>query len=235
MEINRSCNHKVKFENHDVVDWLLCGNRHQMFDLGRLPPEDELRRYFRSSRAVIREVLQEFARIGVLERRRSTGTYSDKPFEEKLLGMERDPGTTTLLSYFVLSSEVVAGNAVSDAIFSMNSDLLKVERVTYLGENPLGYWVMYLPADVGRAIPQKSWNENIQYLVHFLADGPVVVKYEFTAVLADDYVAHVLDIPTGCPLLHVERSYYKDDKLLLASFGRRVGVRLSLATELQER
>lgn len=233
MEINRSCSHKDKFENHDVVDWLLCGNRHHMFDLGRLPPEDELRRYFRSSRAVIREVLQDLARIGILERRRSIGTYSDKPFEEKLLGRERDPGTTDLLSYFVLSSEVVTGNAVSDAIFSMSTDLLRVERITYLGENPLGYWVLYLPADVSRAIPPKLWNENIQDLAHFLGDGPVVIKYEFTAVLADGYVAQVLDIPIGCPLLHVERSYYKDDKLLLASFGRRVGVRLSLATELE--
>ena len=235
MEINRSCNHKVKFENHDVVDWLLCGNRHQILDLARLPREDELCRYFRSSRAVVREVLQELARIGVLERRRSIGTYSDKPFEEKLLGMERDSIARSSLLYLVLSSEVVAGNAVSDAIFDMSSDLLKVERITYLGESPLGYWVMYLPAEVGRAIPQKLWQQNIQDLAHFLGDGPVVVKYEFTAVLADEYVAQVLDIPKGCPLLHVERSYYKDDKLLLASFGRRVGVRLSLATELEGR
>lgn len=234
MRFPESFNHRLKVESPDVVDWLLCGNRHQMFDFGRLPSEDELRKDFRASRAVIRSVLGELANLGILERRRAVGTYSDKPFEEKFLGRDRHLVANVALSYVVMSSEVVIGNVVSDEIFGMSGEILRVERATYLGDDPLGYWVIYLPSDVGETIPEIFWMQSIQNLAHYLGKGPLTVKYDFTAVLADEYVASVLEVPAGCPLLHIERRYYVDNQLLFVSFGRRVGVRLSVGTQLEE-
>lgn len=233
MEMPTESGASWKVTSSDVIDWLLCGNRHYMFDLGHLPSETDLRKYFRSPRRVIRKVLGDLAHLGILERRRSLGTFSDKPFEEKFIGRDREGERRAALRYIVLSTEIVEGNAVSESIFEANGGrMLRVERLTCLKGNPLGLWVMYIRAEAKEEIPEELLVENVQSLASFLAKGPVSVKYDFTAVVADEHAAEILDIPVGCPLLHVERSYYKGEQLMLVGFGRRVGVRLSVGTEI---
>ncbi len=190
----------------------------------RLPTESELIRQYGVSRITVRQALAALAEEGLIERQQGRGTFvaerrtRRKPFEgpthltgslDELLAQAHDTPIK------VLETNRLAADRHEAELLGLRpgEPVYRIKRLRLHEGKPLSLIVNYLPAEIG-----------VRFTPEELSSGSLLLRLEtkfglrlqsarqqITAELADPYVAGLLDVRVGAPLLSLERTVYTDD------------------------
>jgi GntR family transcriptional regulator len=189
----------------------------------KLPSERELCQEYKVSRITVRQALDELVKEGLVYRSHGKGTFVshnrvEQPlftfttFENSLLNKGIKPGTRFLDFNFVENSYQLS--RILEVPLSQN-----LAKITLLGlgdDTPMAFYTSYFEKELGIRMKELavSFIEKGQSVTTFelykLIPGvtSVVVDQTFEASIADSYIAKLLKIKKGSPVLIVESKVY---------------------------
>jgi GntR family transcriptional regulator len=189
----------------------------------RLPTESGLIEEYQVSRITVRQALSALAAEGLIERRQGRGTFVSerrtrkRHFEgtthltgslDELIEMGLDTPVKTLEMH-----RVEADTHEAELLqIKVGEPVYRLKRVRLRDGKPYSFLVNYLPAEIGARLTRDELNSGAllqtieQRLGYRLRDARQQVKAE----LADPFVANLLDVRIGAPLLAIERTVYTD-------------------------
>lgn len=196
----------------------------------RLPSERELCEKYSVSRITVRQALAELDNDGFIDRSHGKGTFvAQSKVEQELL-------TITPFQSSLLSRGMTPRTKHLDARIIPNSYHLSrileiplaedVVELTLLGlgdDMPIAFYTSYFAYDLGLKIIDLTKERIAQNLSFTTLDlykdipgvKPGVVNQTFEASIADSYIANILEIKKGSPILIVESIIYSGEDVAL--------------------
>jgi len=182
-----------------------------------LPGEDALAEEYGISRITVRQALSSLEKDGLIIRRRGKGTFvSEEPlgFEPaKLTGSIEDlisMGIRTSTRIIDFSFTQVAKKVTDNLGLLEGTKVVRIERIRMARGSSFSYILNYLPPAIGQKIQPDDL--ITKPLLRILEDDLGIDLAEATqtieASIADSYVAPLLEIRVGDPLLKVERTVF---------------------------
>lgn len=180
--------------------------------------EQALAAEYRVSRITVRQALSSLEREDLLMRQRGKGTFisltapkSIEPF--KLTGSLEDlkaMGVRTKTKLLSCVKTGVSADICARLELPKDAEAIRVERIRFAAGSPLSYGLNYLPLAVGERIdrellvtmPLRAILE--EKLGIEMAEAVQIIE----ATVADSFVAPLLEIRIGDPLLKIERTIY---------------------------
>lgn len=210
----------------------------------RMPTEQELSAQFGVSRITARRALDELADNQLVERRRRVGTHvifrsPAKPFQgniEQALESLLNFGRATQVR-LVEVGEVSARPPIDEALeVAADTMVLRVVRVRWLDGQPLGHFVSFIPADIGKHMTREKLKSTP--ILTLIEDAGVQIGSAYqtiSATLADATLSGALAVDIGSPILRVSRTVLDVNKRpvqhILAQFRPdRYQIRLDLSS-----
>jgi GntR family transcriptional regulator len=186
----------------------------------KIPSENELAEKFKVSRLTVRQAFSQLVQEGFLNSKRGEGTFLTS--NESLinsLGFEFSGFMDDLLyqvSTIKTKSAAISRIAISKLIREKlelsreDQEVVKITRIRLLREKLFTYTVNYLPLEIGMRIKEKDLFEKplLKILVQDLNIQFTEAIQTIEASFANQEVAGNLDIPSGSPILYVERTMY---------------------------
>lgn len=209
-----------------------------------LPSEYELIHYFGVHRNALRSALRQLDKAGLVERRRGKGTFWNRtPHSYRLLagsglsqGLSKDWKSD--ITRQVISNQMIesAPYLAEEFCIRVGTPLRMVERLTLLGNEPLGIWSFYLPESIAQTLSEEDFYSDADTFIKKSVDHQEVkVSFFISAESADDETTQTLEIMPGSQLLHIERRCVDDlGKMLMIGYGRMRSDRLVLVAERGE-
>ncbi len=190
----------------------------------RLPTESDLIEQYGVSRITVRQALQALADEGLIERRQGRGTFvaerrtRRKTFEgvTNLTGsldelIEMGKGTPVKL----LEMNRVEASAHEAELLSIKpgEPVFRIKRLRLRDDKPYSLIINYLPAEIGARLTREDLSHGalLQLLESRFGLRLHDARQQITAELADPYVAGLLKVRIGSPLLSIERTVYTED------------------------
>jgi GntR family transcriptional regulator len=190
----------------------------------RLPTESELIQQYGVSRITVRQALTALAEEGLIERQQGRGTFvaerrtRRRPFEgtihltgslDELIEMALDTPIKVLETTRVEADPHEAellGLAPGEPVY-------RIKRLRLYEGKPFSLIVNYLPAEIGVRFTNEELSSGslLKRLESKFGFRLQSARQQITADLADPYVAGLLDVRVGAPLLSIERTVYTDD------------------------
>ncbi len=180
----------------------------------RIPGEKELEREYGVSRITVRQSLAYLKDEGFIFRKRGKGTYvslNRKSLEPiKLSGSLEDLlRATDATSAKILS---VSSNRVSKKVTDFlklpeGTEVFRIEKIRLVKRKPVSYVLNYLPPSIGKRIKSRDLPKKSLYRV-FEEDLGITIGEAtqlIEADVADSYIAALLEVRVGDPLLRIER------------------------------
>jgi DNA-binding GntR family transcriptional regulator len=182
----------------------------------RLPTENALSSEFGVARETVREALRGLEQDGLIVRRRRNGTFvAKRPApgrERRLTGLSEDFSELKFdTSATVLDAKPTSPPASVMAMMGLagNAEAFHIGRLRYFEKEPLSYEEAFLPLDIGRRVAKLDLRNTA--IVHELRERLRLKIWEeqqqIEAVAADPYVAGLLAVAVGAPLLFVVRHF----------------------------
>lgn len=181
----------------------------------RLPTEQELSAQFSVSRITARRALDELAENHFVKRKRRVGTTvifrpPAKPFQgniEQALESLLTFGRATKVKLIEVDT-IPARPPIDEALeLPPQSEVLRVVRVRWLDDQPVGHFVSYIPADLGtRMTKAKLKSTPMLALLEEVGVHIGAAKQTISATLADATLSAVLQVEIGSPILRVSRT-----------------------------
>lgn len=214
-----------------------------------LPSEAALAAELGASRNVVRDVLALLRMEGLVDRIPGVGTFvvSGKAVQglDRLRGLaesfdtgsdDRMAGCDRVVNQVLLADTVPATPTVAERLeVAPGTEVIALERVRMLDDQPLSLDASYLPADIGRPLLEMDLTRHD---VFGLIEGELglclgAAALSIEAIAADRTVAGLLRVPDGFPLLFLERLTYTDaGRPIDLEFVRFRGDRMSLSAWL---
>jgi GntR family transcriptional regulator len=180
----------------------------------RLPTQDELVEQYQVSRATVREAISALERDGLVYCMRGKGTFVlGKSYDiqfSRLTGSVSD-----LIARGIKVQTRVLGFRWTHALRSITDHLglargtkvLYIERLRLAKGRPLAYVINYLPPDIGRKIHRRELVNKplLRILEDDLGIELTRADQKIEADIADTYLAGLMGIRVGDPLLKTER------------------------------
>jgi GntR family transcriptional regulator len=195
----------------------------------QLPGELDLARRLGVSVITVRQALADLTREGLVRRERARGTFVtwSGPVKQPI-NLEIDAANLVSInpegtSFKVLRIDTVtpAPELRRDFDLDSNEKITKITRVRMAYGRPLAFVNSYVPARVLDKVPRSRLLK--QPLTNIIEDRLDIkdagLKLVVSAKLSDRQVSAHLEIPTGSPVLFVERNYLHKKKLLLRTAG----------------
>ncbi len=186
----------------------------------RLPSEAEIGEQFNVSRTVVRQTLQELEYDGLIVKRRGVGTFVSEPkivesFVQELSGFQEDMEAQSLATRSEVLRNELAKPSRRIAQLLQTSSTTKVillERVRFVGEEPIQLVASYIPRNLCREILSEDFRERSLYRFLegrglFVARGHRTIE----AVRATEREAGHLHVEIGAPMIRIESIGYLDD------------------------
>jgi GntR family transcriptional regulator len=180
----------------------------------RIPPERELAEQMQVSRMTVRQALGRLADRGLLLRQPGRGTFVSEPklvqslsrlsgFYDQMVSQGIVP-TSRLFT----SEQIIAGAAVAQVLdLRIGEPLYKVVRLRLGGGVPLALETSFFPARlVPGLLDQDLEHNSIYHLMERYDARPVRAIQSLEPVSARDLEAEALEVPTGSPVMLVERT-----------------------------
>ncbi|HVN97266.1 MAG TPA: GntR family transcriptional regulator [Syntrophorhabdaceae bacterium] len=200
-----------------IKDWIISGE----FQPGeRIPSENVLAERFKVSRPTLRQAISQLVQEGLLQSKRGYGNIVSPAGDSKnSLTLEsigyvaeifRQVQRSTTKSLKI--TRILPPRIVKESLGMNSSDeeVVRIERVRFLADSPSSHVVNYLPLEIGNRITEESL--FTKPLVQVLGDDlGIPFKETFqtiTATFANHEVAQELRIPSGSPMLQIERIMY---------------------------
>jgi GntR family transcriptional regulator len=190
----------------------------------RLPTESDLIRQYGVSRITVRQALTALAEEGLIERRQGRGTF----VAERKIKRRAFEGQTHLTGS--LDEIIAMGLETPVKVLEMNrieadpheAELLglqpgepvyRIKRMRIRDGKPYSLIVNYLPAEIGARFTKEELSAGslLQMIEAKFKLRLKDAKQQITAALADPYVAGMLEVRVGSPLLSIERTVYTDE------------------------
>jgi len=182
----------------------------------RLPTENALSEEFGVARETVREALRGLEQDGLIVRRRRNGTFVAKrpsPSQERRLtglsedfsALKFDTGAT------VLTAKPTSPPASVVAMMGLapDAEAFHIGRLRHFEKTPFSYEEAFLPLDIGKKVAKLDLRNTA--IVHELRDRLRLKIWEeqqqIEAIAADPYVAGLLAIAVGAPLLFMVRHF----------------------------
>ncbi len=188
----------------------------------QIPSETEIAKIFGVTRMTVRQAISLLIQEGLLYRKRGAGTFvTDDPNLLGRLGLDFT-GFMDELFYQVSKSKTLAARIervktpkiVKEKLNTQDDEIIKIERVRTLNGRVFAFTVNFLPESIGNRI-----DEAMLYEKPLLKILEVDLDIEFDeafqtieASFSDQYVSEKLQIPSGSPILFVERIMYDKKK-----------------------
>lgn len=190
----------------------------------RLPTESDLVRQYGVSRVTVRQALTALAGEGLIERHQGRGTFVAER-KTKRRTFEPLPALSGSLDEIIASEtdslvKVIEMNRVeSDAHeaellgLQPGEPLYRIRRLRSREGKPYALILSYLPAEIGSRLTREELSAGslLQLLEAKFGLRLKDARQQITAVLADPYVAGLLDVRVGSPLLSIERTVCTDE------------------------
>ena len=195
----------------------------------QLPGELDLARRLGVSVITVRQALADLTREGLVRRERARGTFVtwSGPVKQPI-DLEIDAANLVSInpegtSFKVLRIDIMTPTLElrRDFVLDSGEKITKITRVRMAYGRPLAFVNSYVPARLLDKVP-RDWLRK-QPLTNIIEDRLGVkvagLKLVVSAKLADHRISAHLEIPTGSPVLFVERNYVHKKKLLLRTAG----------------
>ncbi len=190
----------------------------------RLPTESVLIEEYGVSRITVRQALQALADEGLIERLQGRGTF----VAERRTRRKTFEGVTHLTGS--LDELIEMGQETPVKLIEMNrveaseheAELLNlkpgepvyhIKRLRLRDDKPYSLIVNYLPAEIGARLTREELSRGALLKILESKFGLQLhdARQQITAELADPYVAGLLKVRIGSPLLSIERTVYDAD------------------------
>lgn len=209
---------KKKALYFEVIDFLLEDIKSGQYPPGsKLPSEDQLAREFSVSRVTLREALRVLEDYGVIVRRHGSGTFV---LDKRAVPVQTLSSIVSISTIFkrvgledrfikVGLRKIPASQRIAEKLhISPGQEIWEVERVRTIGDKPAIYSFDFFPACFVASGEEKSLNEYIHSLYHFLSEvcGQTSDDSEctFKSIMSDKNLSTVLNIHLAAPLMYIE-------------------------------
>ncbi|MEA3286268.1 MAG: GntR family transcriptional regulator [Candidatus Marinimicrobia bacterium] len=196
----------------DILKDLINTRKLQSGD--QLPSENELSATFNISRMTVRQAIQELLREGFITIRRGEGTFvSSVPHTQMLLKLEGFSSEMAKLGYRnhsrVLDIQKIASFDSFEMAYSglqkpPGEPLIQIRRVRYVEDTPFALETSYLSYRIGEGLLDPRMDDDMSiynYIEQELHIRLSRADHVIQPDLADEEVAHHLDINVGRPIL----------------------------------
>ncbi len=195
----------------------------------QLPGELDLARRLGVSVITVRQALGHLTEEGLVRRERARGTFVTwsgpvkRPINLEIEAKSLLSVTPEGTNFKLLRIDATAAAPELRREFDLTADekLAKITRVRMAHGRPLAFVNSYLPAGLLAKMPRNSLlRQPLTAIIENRFGVRIAgLKLMVSAKLADDEVAAQLEIPTGSPVLFVERNYLHKKKLILRTVG----------------
>lgn len=210
----------------DIRDDILCGK----WRAGcQLPGELDLARRLGVSVITVRQALADLASEGLVRRERARGTFVTWSGPVKRpINLEVDAANLVRInpegtSFKVLRIDTAKATAELRREFDLqaNDKITKITRVRMAYGRPLAFVNSYVPARLlDKVAPDRLLQQPLTGIIEERLGHKVAgLKLVVSAKLAERQVSAQLEIPTGSPVLFVERNYLHKTTLVLRTAG----------------
>jgi len=182
--------------------------------LDRLPSEHELVRGYSISRVTARQALAELERAGLVFRRQGRGSFVARPAVvqplRQLTGLaEAMAGQgLTSTSRVLRAAAARASTQVARALgLEVGAPVFEIRRVRLVDGAPVSLDVSFFPPGLGRRLAHEDLERrDIFWLIeNVCAVSLGAADYQIGAVAAEGEVALQLGVPSGSPLVFIDR------------------------------
>jgi GntR family transcriptional regulator len=190
----------------------------------RLPTESELILQYGVSRITVRQALQALADDGLIERRQGRGTFvaERRTRKRKFAGVTHLTGSLDELIEMgretpvqLLEMNRVEADAHEAELLGLKpgEPVYRLKRLRARDDQPYSLILNYLPAEIGARLTREELSRGVllQLLETKFGLHLTEARQQITAELADPYVAQLLKVRVGSPLLSIERTVYDKD------------------------
>ena len=201
-----------------IKGWII----NKEFNLGeKIPTENELAEKFNVSRLTVRQAISQLIQEGFLRSKRGEGTFvTDNENLLNSLGIEFS-GVMDDLFFYQISKikiesakigRIPAPKLIKEKLELDNEEkeVVQVKRVRLLRGKLFTFTVNYFPLEIGARIKEKHLYQKplIRILAEDLGIQFTEAVQTIEASFADQEVSEKLGVPSGSPILFVERIMY---------------------------
>lgn len=183
-----------------------------------LPSEEMIAAEYQVSRITVRQALSSLEKDGLIVRHRGKGTF----VSEKVNHLELPRFTGSIEDLVLLGiqtrlevldySWVIPPVNIQERLELEDSKVLRIEKIRHTQDGPLSYVLNYVPENIGRNI-KKTMARTKPMMVILQEDlGIELTEADqvMEAAIADTFIANLLKVRVGDPLLRAERVVYDD-------------------------
>ena len=188
---------------------------------GKIPSENELAGRFGVSRLTVRQAISQLTQEGFLVSRRGEGTFVTENVQLidscsfEFRGLIDDfffAQISEIKTRSVETERRVAPKLIREKLQleGPDTEVIQIKRVRYLKDKRFTYSTNYLPLEIGSRIKEKMLYEKslLQVLGQDLGIQFTEAVQTIEASFSDHDIAERLAIPSGSPILFVERIIY---------------------------
>jgi GntR family transcriptional regulator len=191
----------------------------------KIPSENELAEKFGVSRLTVRQAIGQLTQEGFLISRRGEGTFVTDNVD--LINRCNFEFRGLIDDFFfaqisgIKTKSVKIGRKIAPKLIREKLELahgekevIQIKRARYLRDKLLAYSVNYLPPEIGMKINESSLYEKslLQILEQDLRIQLTEAVQTIEAAFADPEVAEHLAVPSGSPVLFIERVMYANKR-----------------------
>ncbi len=187
----------------------------------QIPSEPQLCQLFNVSRTVVRQALKELENEKLLRRRKGLGTFVNERkitgrlvqtltgFHDDMLAQGLTPRTIVLSQGMIPASGTVA----EQLHISPQSDVLRIERVRSVNDEPIVLVTTFLPADLCSGLEHTDLNDKSLYKAMEEVCGLRIAhgRRALEAISASESDARYLRVEEGEPLIYLRSVTYLAD------------------------
>ena len=190
----------------------------------KIPSENELAKRFNVSRLTVRQAISHLIQEGFLSSKRGEGTFVTRDenlinsFSLEFSGFMDDLfyQISKSKTKWVTMARMLPPQPIKEKLRlrSEHDEVVQIKRVRFLLENSFAYTINYLPIEIGSKIKETDLYRKplLQIMEQDLGIRFTEAFQTIEASFADQEVAHKLGIPSGSPILFVERIMYAKNR-----------------------
>lgn len=193
----------------------------------RLPTENALSAEFGVARETVREALSGLEQDGLIVRRRRNGTFvAKRPAavrERRLTGLSEDFSELKFdTAAVVLDAKATSppGSVVDMMRLGPHDQVFHIGRLRRFGSEPFSYEEAFLQLEIGQKVAKLDLRNTA--IIHELRTRLKLKIWEehqqVEAVAADSYIAGLLTVAVGAPLLYMVRHFLDEKDRSIAVF-----------------